>query len=511
MSRYKPTDFQILVDRSRTETLQRCPRKFYYSYLHEGGGVSSEYISWPLLVGTCVHEGLEHMLKGEPIGICVEKALARFVEEVGKSQFDLEEIGLSPKQEDVNLVDTSGANQGANDGQDYSFLPDVDGGSEVARGGDYWVDYTVKEQMALVEALLRAYYVSDKGLAWLLEEYEVREVEREELESLGEMAQIPKDVGWHSGEGGDEIGWMARLDGLLEQRLTGDLFVLSWKTAAEWEGRKISAGESDMQGMSEVCSVQERLRWWAELCACYFREWQNTIPEDSEYHSIPGWFKDRYNKLGKDACWQIAGVQMIFLIKGERRKNNQTGVKEQSCSLIRPYVKRDANGGMEFAMNYNYTKPDGSSGKLGPKYKRTNIWELEGVTVEAFVNAVKSDVGEDGGCALDEFIVNAPPFRRDQGRLRSWARQKYNLYTNIGIDAFKPYQYKGKSISELEKYLDRVFPQYEHSCSYPSKCVFFNQDWNSSTYRDNMLEFEFKPRIPHHEAEAELVQIIRRE
>ena len=116
--------------------------------------------------------------------------------------------------------------------------------------------YTAREQKALVEALLRVYHLSGDGLSALLDQYQVLEVEREEL--------------WPEFSTTDAftVTMQGRADALLVERSTGDLYIKSDKTAAQFDGRNDGSNRHDVQGLSEAMLIERRLQaWWAYLHA----------------------------------------------------------------------------------------------------------------------------------------------------------------------------------------------------------------------------------------------------
>src|SRR5271170_4793630 len=52
---------------------------------------------------------------------------------------------------------------------------------------------------------------------------------------------------------------MSRHDALLRERSTNFLYLLSFKTAGQWDRRKEQEAQIDMQGLSEAVDVDNRL------------------------------------------------------------------------------------------------------------------------------------------------------------------------------------------------------------------------------------------------------------
>src|SRR4030095_10745478 len=102
------------------------------------------------------------------------------------------------------------------------------------------VNYVYREQKALVEALIRAFAL--RGLPRLLSEYEVVEVEQEEKWEITPA-----------------FTFMGRPDGLLRSREDGEYYALSFKTCATYDSYTEKLGRYDMQGLSELVVLNQRL------------------------------------------------------------------------------------------------------------------------------------------------------------------------------------------------------------------------------------------------------------
>ncbi len=227
----------FLLDRSRLAQYQRCPRAYYWGYVYKGLGVAPSRRALPLAFGGSMHMGLEQLLRGEGVQRGVEVAL---------HEFELQARG-----------------------QGLELQPN-ESAYEVYR-----------EQSALLEALLRAWYIV--RYPSFMEEYEVVDLEREEE--------------WKPSEA---ITFMARADGVLRNRASGDLYVLSFKTTKQYSGKSAKEARMDIQGMSELVAVEER--------------------------------------LGE----RVQGIQMEYLVKGRREEwPKGSGIYQTSSPLIRPWTNAD--------------------------------------------------------------------------------------------------------------------------------------------------------------------------
>lgn len=199
----------ILVDRSRVITYQRCPRRRYLEYEHDGTGLRQAKRSIPLTVGTWVHKGLEVLLKWaqthskiELISSVVDSAVAEAIEGYDK------------------------------DVRDYGLLPQ--------EAGEAVDNYTVQEQRALIEAQIRAYALA--RLPELTKNFTIMEVELDE---------VWKDFG-------PCMDFMFTADACLREEGSGAVYVQSFKTAATYDRRRYNADRHDMQGLSELAGILER-------------------------------------------------------------------------------------------------------------------------------------------------------------------------------------------------------------------------------------------------------------
>ena len=146
-----------------------------------------------------------------------------------------------------------------------NFLADAFKGKGVGFDGEEATDatlvYSAQEQVALAEGLIRAWGLSQ--LPQFLETFEVIEVEKEgrAILSYG-VGNVGKDdpnyqVLW-KGSNSDDLTLMFRPDALVRDKLSGDLYVVSWKTASMYGKRTLQQCRTDMQSISEVWGVHEQ-------------------------------------------------------------------------------------------------------------------------------------------------------------------------------------------------------------------------------------------------------------
>lgn len=454
---------ELLTSRSRILTRQHCARARYWMDEALGTGFSPVKVAIPLATGGAVHAGLRTLMLGgmQPnihwpvlIEAAVIDACDHFQGECKDRQLDLDAL------------------------ESQSFV--------------------YAEQLALTEALVRL--AGTRVIPRLLELYEVLEVERLDTAPLVAQERFSSS---ESPNGTIRIEaslneWSVLFrsipDALVRSRADGDLYVISWKTTSEYSVQRDQDARTDMQGLSEAWAAERRLaRWQKEL-----DDWDDvgcpTAPE------LPQWFLDHY---AEKRVPQIRGVQMIYLVKGARRKNPDGAYATQS-SLIKGLRKTDLTGLLapEFATErfytctephpFKYAKggtcPGGVNHKRGEDWVSTNVWETDG-GVKAWMELLdRGGVGGAGIAALDSAWVMPIPHFRTTASVRSWERQTKAGEAKHARDLLLIRQYEAglaehPEDSELweswNSRLDEVFPQTTERCGdwFHRLCPAWNLCW----------------------------------
>jgi hypothetical protein len=446
-------------DRSRFLEYQRCPTARYLGYAWGGTGLRRVRATIPLVTGSAVHAGLAEMLNlvlhATPdtpgawsridVDQCVAMALSVY-------QSELAGRGL-----DVEL------------GEDAQWVTD--------------------EQRALIEGLVRAYAIAPTGLQALLEQYRILEVEREDVwEGFTHLGLDEKN---------GRVDFQARADGLLQERGSSDLYVLSFKTASSFDYRQENSNRHDVQGLSEAAVVEKRLRG----------DWANRM---NAAQLGPG--MDGYPTL-KMLCDlesepRIMGIQMVYLIKGQRTQGEEGGRYVTQSSLIHPWRKEGITEA-EYAWRYKWSGPDvwPDSGKprghtLGKGWTRVDIWNDVGV--KAWIDmlasgTVQSDLGDPF-----EAIVNMPlPYFRQDRDVQDWIEQAQNQEARVIQDHQVLEGVRVNQPELMRSVVNAVAPGYRRSCDWPSKCQFQEVCFGDSTMFTSPLSTGlYEIRRPHHGAEA---------
>ncbi len=278
--------------------------------------------------------------------------------------------------------------------------------------------YVYGEQRALTEALTRL--AAMRVVPALLDSYEILEVER-----LDRRALVEPD------EPGDRvITWRSITDALMRSRSDGQLYLLSWKTASELP--RDSEARVDMQGVSEAWALDERVR--------------------AQYGS------------------GIRGVQMAFLVKGQRRKGSAAQEKaltdaagtpvslyKQASPLIYGYQDKSFPPKLAWASDWRCTVPhpmrksqwypsgecpgDGRLHKRGDDWQSFPVWGAMGVR-EWMEMLDDGQVTPEAGDALGEQWALPVPNFRTQEQIGAWLRQTRAAEARIASDlAFlRPYE-----------------------------------------------------------------------
>ena len=383
------------TDRSRIIAAQRCPRERYLAYHHLGAGLQRIRKSLPLQFGSAFHEGVEQLL--QPPGWLV-----------GASPIEhaIETARLFLNQQFIHHAVSFDGEQ----------PPDV----ELA------MRYGQEEQMALAEALLRAWY-SYEGEAFL-KTFEILEVEREGRAQLA-----------------DDLTLMFRPDALVRDRESGDYFVISWKTCATFGKRNTDQARHDMQSISEVWGWQQshKLREVAEI-----------DPWDV----------------------RVEGVLYKWIVKGRRSLDKWDKLYKQGSHLIYGWLKLDtANSEFpEWSWSYDWQDEEEKSRKLGKGWQKKSIWNNYPGGIKAWVDGLaKQEIFPRTADALAEVFPQAMPVERHQSDVNHWLEQvkaqELGIQHSLSILPDDP--------TERAIALDVLFPQYTHSCHSYSGCSFIPICW----------------------------------
>jgi len=436
----------IYTDRTRIEEYQRCPRKRYWGYHYQlpsmlAAGIQPAKPAIELTVGSAVHKGVEVLLKATIVpspasllgSFCPSWLLDKAIQD-GLAEFD---------QAWQPWLERSDAYQHA--------LESV--GAPYNNEANQLLSYQLTEARAQIEALIAAFYYSPTGLQLLTENYEILAVEQE--------IQVPL---------ADWLVLNSRPDAILRHRRTGQFFAWSLKTAKKWTDQTNQQAEVDNQGISESIST--------------------------EY-----WLNNLYDKLPNDAdpllegdpgfTHTVAGVLMCYLIKGEKRADEQ-GVYRTASPLIRPYFNTlafDTIDPSNYAPTNKYTcteehehkgarfnyKVNGKNGCPGGKnhmrgdtWQQVNIWE-QGIAVRDWVRYL----AEEQPDLLMSYVQVPAPYKREREELEDWIQEVIYKERELS-DATRGMAMHPYATNLVVHTLNLHFPKSRTSCVYPFRCSMYD-------------------------------------
>jgi hypothetical protein len=358
--------------------------------------------------------------------------------------------------------------------------------------------YVADEQLALVEGMLRMY--SKKGLGELMDQYRVLEVERDECWT-GFAKVSAQD---------SSIDMQARADGLLQERSTGDLYVLSFKTAAGWDYRKDNDARHDIQGLSEAAVIERRLR----------KDWQD-IQDTKRPNEMTFAMVDQCKSEVKSYVeWlskfadppRIMGIQMVHLIKGRREAQGEDGGGPYitQSHLLRGWYKEGITE-REYAWRYKWTGPDvwADSGRpkghmLGKGWVRFDVFKEFDGGVSAWVEMISSGIVQpDAGDPIESTYKQPLPYFRQDQDMQDWIEQTQAAEARVTATMIELERTRvTQPASEFRHTLNVLSQQNKGSCDWPSKCQFQEICFGDESMLTNPCGTGlYERRVPHHQAE----------
>lgn len=473
-------DIVAYSDRSTCVSHQSCPRKRWYNHEHptealEQGtkahqaqdeihiktpGVVTASLNMDLTLGSVFHTGLYHLYNGCSLDEAVGRAL------YGDTQ-GWEGYWPLVKKSEFALIETEAA------------------------------EYVYYEQASLGEALIRGYFYA--GLPKLLEEYNILETEYDEQAYFTDRT-VP----------GFGLRWGIRTDGLLQDKTTGDLVVLSLKTKKEWRKGDENKCKRDMQGYTELHAVEQRIQRWHGILEGN-REAVTHEPREhaAKATGVPVWYIKRFLE-GHEPF--VFGVKMEFALKGWRGESPKgSGQYKFNNPLIRPWRKANEFSDDEYAVKYEFQDENGGGHRLGKGWNQINIWDQGQMGVKDWVEYCVNNRIQNfapGFTLQDRFVFPSLMMRNpvDMDRkIRQIVTQEYQVH--VGREAALQALREG-NIPEFNDALDIYFHQqqdFPHDCSYCSyEAICFGA---GDEYRINPLAHpKYVRRTPNHVTEG-LIQI----
>jgi hypothetical protein len=416
----------------------------YLQYHLFGKGIVPKTSSVPLVTGSAIHRGIEHLMNRLRIGQeeDIDTAVGLAVEEYVKNVSD---AGFSGKM----MVD------------------------------DRQKAFTFSEQKALAEALIRAWHLVESPD--IKKRYKVLSVERE-IEPI------------HLTNG---VRLQAKVDAELQEITTNEYHNYSIKSVKAWYEKVEDSYRSDLQGLTEAWAVEQDSLLADEATnniICELQRLRNaqSFP-DKNLTQI-----ENYLTKASRGPKKISAVRFCILIKGKVIMNNFTELYTTNNPLIRgfKYVGPDS---IQYAHSWQYPKPENKSGMgtLGKGWEGFNVWEQ--FAIKDWVNYLFS-----GQCQPEcdnpvyaHVLRPAEMFRNDDEIEEAISEIKFQEeYINRALFNLSNLNVPNGDI------LAHTFPKRRQVCNFHKGEVC---SYKPICWENKLSEWEelYQIRIPHHEAERE--------
>jgi hypothetical protein len=416
----------ILFDRSRREVDEKCPRARYWNYEWQRTGLERRSINQHLSYGIAVHDALAIIMEEVKetdalpsealVTAAIESALFNYRQTVAKRGLDLQQTSII--EEDP-----------------YT------GGFVEVKADTQWI---VDQYSDMLEAHVRGWVMV--RLPAILQDFRVVDVEVEKrllipiTFTAGEEERVDQE---------NALGFMARLDNLLERRVDHALVVLNFKTASECKSYWLEQWQTDQQTISEM------------------------LPIEHEY--------------GKPC----AGVLIEGLVKGKQNTEWPRNSHHwyHNSPLIFAWKKEgDGFAETEWASRFEFIDQDGSRRRLGKGWVRVRAYDYPG-GIHGWLNYLRD---RDPELLRSQFV--APPLvSRQDSEVQEWLEQvkwrEYEIWDSA-VQGPAP-------INPLT--LVRYFRKETHNanCLFPGKCQFYDICWGSAK-DDPLGSGLYQIRTPHH-------------
>jgi len=312
--------------------------------------------------------------------------------------------------------------------------------------------YAVAEQKAIAEGLTRGWWAYDGER--FLRDFEVLEVEQEGRAELTEGMTL-----------------MFRPDALVRERSSGDLYIVSWKTASTFGQYTVNQISSDMQSMSEV--------WGREN-------------------------QDANDKM------KIEGVLYLFCVKGQRKMDDYLGFKTQNTPLAYCWKRSGPTPDEdEYAWTYGWATEELNEKtgklvqtKLGKGWRKFPVWEVYPGGVKQWIDDLASQrITPRHINALEGVFPQSMPVSRRADEIESWRRQVVAQEERIQ-EALAKVEFVQETGAPIDHALDRQFPQHTARCfDYMSRCQFYECCFTPAVKADPLASGLYQIRVPNHPSE----------
>lgn len=407
------------IDRSRVLDFQACPRRRYYGHHFNGQGIQPKRKALPLVFGSAFHNAAEVFLTGGDVDEAVAKAHL-FLD----LTFSMEGVDWNEEKQTV---------------------------------------YGVAEQKAIVEGLIRGWCISQRDQ--FLETFEVLEVEKEGRADLGQ-----------------DVTLMFRPDALVREKATGDIYVVSWKTASTFGKWTVDSANIDMQSLSEVWGTKQTLRI---CCDC-----GKSVTEDADCPC------EGAISIGS---LSLEGTLYLFAVKGQRRMDDFLGFKTQRTPLVYGWKKLESDefGIHDWSHSFNYVDDEGKNRRLGKGWKLVPIWEeYPGGVKQWIADLAANKITPRNVNVFDNVFPQMMPVSRRADEIESWKRQVVSQEGRVRQ------RVRAIEADPTDEVLDREMPQHTARCyDYQHPCSFLPICTRPAVKADPLGSGLFEIRTPNHPSE----------
>lgn len=317
-----------------------------------------------------------------------------------------------------------------------------------------WGDWLLPEQqeilsqdgLHLVKALVYAFHTC--YLARYLEQFEVIEVEEEINWAMRQL------------KNGKYLVCMSRPDAVLRDRTSGRIWHVSHKTAKKFDEAVLARLEVDLQRFAEGLAVEA--------------------------------------KYGEE----IEGTFYNYFIKGDRRRDEATGMDRYTTGLIRPYIYRQSGGDLtpemvSFGWEWNHldiATGHVSKKRLGKGWEKADIHkEMDYLTYLGWLE--QKWVQREGNDYLLDSIAGMIPVFWNSSHARRWLSGE-SVSEIIWYEQMALVGNKADLNAELMSYSIPLASS--HCFSYNHRCAYYSVCWQGK-HPDTLLdEGALELREPNH-------------
>jgi hypothetical protein len=440
---------------SATSLYLECPRKRYFSNHLLGTGISAIETAVPLVTGGCVHSGVED--------IATQYTILGKVVDAEKS---------------IKIAKTA-----------YEELL-----SKPCESPEW--EFQINEQMALVEVLIRLWYL----LEWpkILEYYTILAIEQE---ITFEMA--------------DNIIYQSKPDLILIHKKTGDVVNYSLKTCKKFDYRVESQYKINLQNATEPYATNiwlEELKLKTEAICQLLSQLPNIPYFGTNLARIAVWLENKNNLL------KTSATRFCYLVKGERWEEHKgQGDYRTDNPFLYGYRKFNASE-VEYRYSNKISKPENKSGYgyLGKGWEQFPVWENTDIGgIKGWIEYLSTDNNAEKwngeGNIFDDYVISLPDVHVNPSIVNSRIKEIETIEMNI-------YDYL-ELMKKGDSTIEAMFPLNTQSCYYPSRCEFLPICNNGNDhYREHIALDPLNPewnlyklRSPHHKPEFEHFRILNNE